>query len=294
MNRVVKRTTNGVPLFLIYDGWSLIEERDGSGAVLQKYVNGSIDEVLIKINTVESVYYHQDGLGSVTQLTNLSGSIVEKYAYDIFGKASIFGGLNLQPVASSLHSNRFQFTGREWLSEAGLYDYRNRVYSCELGRFLQADPIRFIAGDVNIYRYVGNDVLNGLDSFGLAEIRVCTSDWYVVKDDEVSEDFFKTHINARGTTITTTYKVTWRKDEKMNCYLEDECGVYLREDDQERSDLHYTYPTKDALTNWGRELERRKREEEEAKRKYWERYNKMTERQKDLEFGKDRRHFDSR
>jgi len=48
------------------------------------------------------------------------------------------------------------FTGREFLKEVGLYDYRNRVYSQELGRFLQTDPIRFDAGDVNIYRYVGN------------------------------------------------------------------------------------------------------------------------------------------
>lgn len=33
------------------------------------------------------------------------------------------------------------FTGREFLKEVGLYDYRNRVYSQELGRFLQTDPI---------------------------------------------------------------------------------------------------------------------------------------------------------
>jgi RHS repeat-associated protein len=167
-NRVVKRTINGVPLFLIYDGWSLIEERDASGTVLQKYVNGSsIDEVLVKINSSGSVYYHQDGLGSVTQLTDLSGNVVEKYAYDIFGKASIFGGLNLQAIASSLQSNRFLFTGREWLSDVGLYDYRNRVYSCELGRFLQTDPIRFSAGDVNLYRYVRNGSTRMIDSLGL-------------------------------------------------------------------------------------------------------------------------------
>jgi uncharacterized protein RhaS with RHS repeats len=42
------------------------------------------------------------------------------------------------------------------LKEANLYDYRNRVYSAELGRFLQTDPIRFDAGDGNLYRYVFN------------------------------------------------------------------------------------------------------------------------------------------
>jgi hypothetical protein len=54
------------------------------------------------------------------------------------------------------------------LKEANLYDYRNRVYSAELGRFLQTDPIRFNAGDYNLYRYVGNRVSLLFDPTGLA------------------------------------------------------------------------------------------------------------------------------
>jgi len=70
------------------------------------------------------------------------------------------------PVAG--FQNRFLFTGREWLGQAGIYDYRNRLYSASLGRFLQTDPIRFEAGDVNLYRYVGNDPVNLWDPFGLS------------------------------------------------------------------------------------------------------------------------------
>jgi len=61
------------------------------------------------------------------------------------------------------------FTGREWIAEVGLYDYRNRVYSADLGRFIQTDPIRFDAGDVNLYRYVGNKVTKYKDPLGLSE-----------------------------------------------------------------------------------------------------------------------------
>jgi RHS repeat-associated protein len=61
------------------------------------------------------------------------------------------------------------FTGREWLGQAGIYDYRNRVYSPQIGRFLQTDPIRFAAGDVNIYRYVFNNAVNWGDPYGLCE-----------------------------------------------------------------------------------------------------------------------------
>jgi RHS repeat-associated protein len=64
---------------------------------------------------------------------------------------------------------RFLFTGRDWLAELGLYDYRNRVYSPDLARFLQTDPIRFSAGDVNLYRYVGNNPINRWYSMGLSQ-----------------------------------------------------------------------------------------------------------------------------
>jgi RHS repeat-associated protein len=65
------------------------------------------------------------------------------------------------------YANRFLYTGREFLKEANLYDYRNRVYSAELGRFLQTDPIRFDAGDRNLYRYVANGSVNFKDPLGL-------------------------------------------------------------------------------------------------------------------------------
>jgi uncharacterized protein RhaS with RHS repeats len=48
------------------------------------------------------------------------------------------------------------------------YDYRNRVYSATLGRFLQTDPIRFEAGDGNLYRYVTNNPAQWRDAEGLA------------------------------------------------------------------------------------------------------------------------------
>jgi len=55
----------------------------------------------------------------------------------------------------------------QWLSDLRLYDYRNRMYQPELGRFLQPDVKGFEAGDYNLYRYCGNDPINKTDPLGL-------------------------------------------------------------------------------------------------------------------------------
>ena len=170
-NRAVQRTANGTITNLTYDGWNLIEERDGTGALQQVYVHGAaVDEILTKVTTTGAVYYHADGLGNTVALTNETGQLVESTTYDAFGAATIRSASGSVLAASSV-ANRFLFTGREWVSDTGIYDYRNRVYSPALGRFLQSDPIRFAAGDVSIYRYCGNNPGSAVDSEGLATYR---------------------------------------------------------------------------------------------------------------------------
>ena len=55
------------------------------------------------------------------------------------------------------------FTGREYLTTLGIYDYRHRMYHPGLGRFLEADPKGLDAGDDNLYRYCNNDPLDKAD-----------------------------------------------------------------------------------------------------------------------------------
>ncbi len=168
-NRVVRRTCPTGTLNLTYSGWILIEERNGGGDLEQTYVHGAgTDELLVKVSSSGPAYYHHDGLGSTIALTGENGELLESYRYDAFGAASVMNASGLSLQVSGFQ-NRFLFTGREWLSQAGIYDYRNRVYSASLGRFLQADPIRFSAGDVNLYRYCGNGPVNLSDPLGLFE-----------------------------------------------------------------------------------------------------------------------------
>jgi RHS repeat-associated protein len=64
-------------------------------------------------------------------------------------------------------SNRFLFQGALYEPEPQIYDMRNRFYHPNLGRFMQSDPLGFDAGDMNLFRYCGNDPVNGRDPFGL-------------------------------------------------------------------------------------------------------------------------------
>lgn len=170
--RVVLRTVDGVTTYDLYDEWNLVAEYDASGSLIAKYIHGAkADEMLAKIDTTGTVYYHENALGSTVALSDPSGSIVERYSYDVYGQPTISNGSGTV-ISSTAYGNRFLFTGREWIKELGIYDYRNRAYSSDLGRFLETDPIRFRAGDTNIYRYVLNSPVLLIDPFGLADMNL--------------------------------------------------------------------------------------------------------------------------
>ncbi len=167
LNRCVQRTINGTATFLYYDGWNLIEERSSSNALLQKYIHGAqTDEILKKLSKAVPYYYHHDALGNVIKLTNTTGTVAEQYSYDVFGKPAI-KDKNGNALNASAVGNRFMFTGREYLAELKLYDYRNRMYSDSLGRFLQTDPLGVLLSDQNLYRYTRNNPVKFNDAYGL-------------------------------------------------------------------------------------------------------------------------------
>ncbi len=106
-------------------------------------------------------------------LTDRDGVLAEQYEYDAFGHPYFFNASGGQSATGySAFGNRFLFTGREYLSDLKLYDYRNRLYQPELGRFLQPDPKEFGAGDYNLYRYCHNDPVNKNDPTGLEPVVV--------------------------------------------------------------------------------------------------------------------------
>jgi RHS repeat-associated protein len=160
--RIQKSSPLGTTNYL-YDGTdsnaNLLEEMDGAGNVLARYTQQlDVDRPLSMLRSGAISYYEQDGLGSVTSLSNSAGTLVNTYAYDSFGKLTASTGTLVNP---------FQYTGREFDSETGLYEYRARYYDQNVGRFKSEDPIRF-KGGINFYAYVGNNATNRTDPDGMA------------------------------------------------------------------------------------------------------------------------------
>jgi len=160
--RIYKSSSSGTSIFA-YDGQNLIEETNVSGAVVARYMQTqNIDEPLAMLRSGATSFYHADGLGSVTSLSNSAGALAQTYAYDSFGK---------QTSSSGSLTNAFLYTGREFESETGLYFYRARYYDQNVGRFISEDPARLSGDGPNFYAYAQNRPTLLVDPGGLlAEI----------------------------------------------------------------------------------------------------------------------------
>ncbi|MCS7471596.1 RHS repeat-associated core domain-containing protein [Stieleria sp. ICT_E10.1] len=94
--------------------------------------------------------YHGTQQYSINALTDSSGTIKERYAYDAYGNLTIFDGSGTARTATA-EGNRYGFTGREWDEELGLYHYRARMYDPLSGRFCSRDPIGFTQEVFGLY-----------------------------------------------------------------------------------------------------------------------------------------------
>ncbi|MBI3377424.1 MAG: RHS repeat protein [Nitrospirae bacterium] len=164
--RRLEKNVNGTIKSYLYDNEDILAEYDGSGVLTTKYTHGpGIDEPLAMERAGQSYYYHADGLGSIKTITDSTGKVVQKYEYNSFGRITY--------QLSQTFIQPYTFTGREFDPETGLYYYRGRYYYPSRGRFISKDPIGFGGGDVNLYRYVGNNPVNFVDPEGLAASQCC-------------------------------------------------------------------------------------------------------------------------
>ena len=155
--RIYKQSPTATSIF-VYDGPNLIETTNGSGSEVASYTQTrTVDETLAELRGSTTDYYEADGLGSITSLSSATGTVGNTYTYDSFGNTT---------ASTGTLRNYFQYTGREFDSETGIYEYRARYYDPSSGRFLNEDPLGFQIAP-NFYPYVANDPMGHIDPSGL-------------------------------------------------------------------------------------------------------------------------------
>jgi len=185
LNRRVEKNDldTGTDVVYIYDGlaghslgdgsWQCIEEREDDGGTWEarrQYVYGGryIDEPLIFDKDYDSdgictdfnyggsrgahrYYYAQQVNFNVTAMVVDDGdgsvTFIEWAEYDPYGAATV-----TIADGQSATGNPYLFQGRRLDTETGLYYFRNRYYSPELGRFLQRDPMGYVDG-MGLYEF---------------------------------------------------------------------------------------------------------------------------------------------
>ena len=152
-------TTSQSSTDYLYDGDDLIAKYQ-SGAVLRRYIHGDgPDEPVASYEGAglsTRYYLHADERGSVVAVSDATGAAVATSKYSVDG-------------ASARLASEFGFTGQLWLPSVQLYYYKARMYSPQLGRFMQRDQLGYAAG-LNLYAYAGGDPVNRVDPSGLIDV----------------------------------------------------------------------------------------------------------------------------
>jgi RHS repeat-associated protein len=158
---------------LVYDGMQVIQERDGDDNVVANNIwDGNIGGLEARVvydietpaNPPQKYFYHYDGSGNVTAVTNDSQQTVAKYDYDAYGNL-----LNSSGAYAS--QNPWRFSTKYYDDCSGLYYYGYRFYSPGLGKWINRDPIAE-SGGLNLYGFVRNDAINAVDFYGLAQFGI--------------------------------------------------------------------------------------------------------------------------
>ncbi|MHB1093010.1 RHS repeat-associated core domain-containing protein [Thiobacillus sp.] len=157
--RIKKINQNGLATSFHYgpDGELLYEQDQAGNTRAYVWLDG---RPLARIdNNAQIYYYHVDHLGTPQVMSDATGSLVWKAAYEPFGKATVSTASNVE--------NNLRLPGQYYDRETGLHYNYARDYDPGTGRYIESDPIG-LRGGINIYTYVSGNPISKVDPLGLA------------------------------------------------------------------------------------------------------------------------------
>ena len=147
-----------------YNGQQVWADLNSDNQVTTRYLYGQgVNQVLARESfAAGAAWYLTDRLGSVRDIVNNAGTVLDHIVYDAYG--------NVVSESDPAEGDRFKFAGMQQDAVTGLYWDRARWYDSWAGRFMSQDPTGEGAGDTDLYRYVGNSPTTAADPSGLEQI----------------------------------------------------------------------------------------------------------------------------
>ena len=137
-----------------------IADTDESGQLKSIFLyadKGNVPTAMLRAD--KSYLIISDHLGSVRLVMDTeTGRIAQQMDYDVWGAVTHDSNPGFQP---------FGYAGGLYDPDTQLTRFGARDYDAETGRWTAKDPIFFNGGDTNLYGYVLQDPVNGIDPEGL-------------------------------------------------------------------------------------------------------------------------------
>ena len=154
---------DGTQTWTLYDGGNPVMDFNSSGSLTMRYLWGPMGIVARQTSGGTVSWYLADALGSVRDLVNNSGAIIDHIDFSAFGTV-------LDQSNPSAGDRMMGFAGMEQdaVTELNLAVFREE--NPGTGRWDSQDPLAFAAGDSDLYRYVGNAPTDASDPGGLDDI----------------------------------------------------------------------------------------------------------------------------
>jgi RHS repeat-associated protein len=164
--------------------------QDGAPLELLRQQNG----------TTNRYWYVLDGRGNVVALTDTSGNVVNRYAYELWGAPTSI---------SETVPQQLRYAGYWYDQELGWYWVRVRSYDPVLKRWLQPDPSGI--DGVRTYVYVGDNPIDSTDPTGYAVVfgNCGKSELFIVNKGGGLADFVEGMSVWQGRMLIISYSVTW-------------------------------------------------------------------------------------
>ncbi|MBC3879965.1 VCBS repeat-containing protein [Undibacterium sp. LX40W] len=164
----VKQTRNG-DVTIYYAAGMEVENKAGVLTIKTYWPGGLGVEIDKPDQAIDLLWTHSDRIGSVIAMTDIGGNLVERLAYDSWGKRRALNGAeDIGNIIDGVKDNK-GFTGHEMLDKLDLVHMNGRIYDPFVARFMSADPIiqdPFHSQSYNRYTYVWNNPTNLTDPTG--------------------------------------------------------------------------------------------------------------------------------